>query len=128
MPDDLYSTVNPEAGYYTPLLRLRQLAQEIRAAIDRNDLEVICQAASLLPSALVRWNDLYPTLPVGAGDAAQIALDTLNLLNECETVLTQAMQRVREEMRYLNQGKKMLAHSRSRRAELGAGRTLDTNR
>jgi len=128
VPNATFSDSPLDENCFEPLLRLRQLAWEIRAAIARNDIEIVCQAAGLLPSALARWNALYPTLPVGAGAAAQIALDTRNLLNECEGALTQAMQKAQEAMRRRHRGKKLLAHTRSRRAAFVPGQTLDTSR
>ncbi|HLK61553.1 MAG TPA: hypothetical protein VKU00_33705 [Chthonomonadaceae bacterium] len=128
MPDDFSPHALCDESAFEPLLRLRQLAREIRAAITRNDLVIVSQAAGLLPSALARWNAVYPTLPVGAGDAAQIALETRNLLHECEVALTQAMLQVREEMRHRHKGKKLLISARSRYAPFSSGIRLDTRK
>jgi len=109
-----------------PLLRLRQLAREIDAALANNNMELVSRAASLLAPTLAHWKEKQPRLKVGAGEAAQIALDTQNLLDKCEATLQEAMQRIRERMRRLQQGKRAIAavtdrrshHLRSRRIDL----------
>ena len=136
MPSDgLYSWNNgegknkwdPREYDLHPLVRLRQLAEEIRGAAGRNDLEVVCQAANLLAPALEQCKDVRDRLTDSAGEAAQIAMQTQNILNDCESVLTIAMRGIAVEMRRIQQGKRVLKLAR-RRAAGASARSLDAKR
>ena len=105
--------LSPEA--LRALLRLNQLACEIRDAIARKDLAIVSQASSLLAPSLAHWHELSRDLDVTPGDAVQIALDTRRLLMECEGTLVKAMQDISLEMRRLQQGKRAIASLRARR-------------
>lgn len=111
-----------------PLRRLRQLASEIQAALERNDLGVVIMAADLLPCVLAEWQEAQAGLPLEAGEAAQVALETHRLLTRCEATLTEAMGQVSEELRRLQRGKRSLAILRERHAGAAKGRRIDTRR
>jgi len=120
---------NPARGKSTdnplcPLLRLRQISEELRGAAQRNDLEVVRAAAKLLRPTVDRCIDLRDRLSDGAGEAAQVALQIHTLLAECETILTQSMLGVAAEMKRIRQGKRTLASRRSRSTSAAPGRTL----
>lgn len=95
-----------------PLVRLRQLAEEIHSAARRNDLEVVCLAANLLAPTVERCKDIRDRLADSAGEAAQIAIQTQSLLADCETVLTQTLRAIAAEMRRIQQGKRALTMAR----------------
>jgi hypothetical protein len=107
---------------------MRQIATEIRAAMTRNDLQVVCQAAGLLAPTLERCREMRDLRTASAGEAAQIALQTQGLLKECETLLAQAMRQVAAEIGRLRKGKRAVALVRARFPTAPAGRTLDTSR
>jgi hypothetical protein len=100
-----------EASLY-PLLRLRQLAEEIRGAANRNDLAVVCQAANLLAPTLARCLEARDQRADSAGEAAQLALQTRSVLLDCETTLTQTLRGIAAEMRRLQQGKRAISLAR----------------
>lgn len=111
-----------------PLRRLRQLASEIQAALECNDLGVVIVAADLLPFVLADWQETQAGLSLEAGEAAQVALETHRLLTRCEAILTEAMRQVAEELRRLQRGKRSLAILRERHAGAAKGRRIDTRR
>jgi hypothetical protein len=110
-----------------PLLRLRQLAREIDAALANNDMEIVSRAAALLAPTLAHWKEVQPHLTVGAGEAVQIALETRNLLDKCEAALAQAMLRIRAEMRRLQRGRRAIKAMRARQQHR-LGRRVDLRR
>ena len=97
-----------------PLLRLRQIVEELRAAAERNDLEVICAAANLLGPTVERCNELRDSDEIGAGEAAELALQIRHLLADCEAVLTASMRSVSVEIKRIRQGKRAIMAARSR--------------
>jgi hypothetical protein len=97
-----------------PLLRLRQIAEELRAAATRNDLEVVCAAAKLLEPTVARCIQARDSEGVGAGDAAELALQIRQVLSDCEQILTQSMRGVSSEMKRIRQGKRAIKIARSR--------------
>ncbi len=90
------------------LNRLRQLSAEIEQGLLRDDLEIVCQAAALLGPTLTQWNDAHETLEVGAGDAAQLALETRQTLTRCEVSILKTMGRMSGELRGLRQGRQRM--------------------
>jgi len=89
-----------------PLLRLQRLAQEIRAGLSRGDMEIVGQASLLLAPALAEWNERSAEMEIAPSEAVQIALDTQNLLNECEQTLLNAMNQISEELRRLKRAQR----------------------
>lgn len=96
-----------------PLQRLRALAQDLEAGIARGDLALVTQAAGLLGPTVAECQRVCETFPVTAGEAAELALETRAMLNRCETSLMQGMGKVAEEMRRLQQGKRVFATVRT---------------
>jgi len=110
--EDRYAAIlDPEA--LRPLLRLHQIAMDIRNAITREDYDVMRKAARLLPSALANWEEVYNALPISPGESVQIAIDTQRILSDCEVLLTKAMGRVAREMRRLRGGQRTVAYVNS---------------
>ncbi len=105
MPENLLSEWenNPDLR---PLLRLQRLAQEIRAGLSRGDMEIVGQASLLLAPALAEWNERSAEMEIAPSEAVQIALDTQNLLNECEQTLLNAMNQISEELRRLKRAQR----------------------
>ena len=91
-----------------PLVRLRQVAHDIQRAIAEDDLELAALAAELLPAVTEWWQQSHATLPVSAGDAADLALETRRLLSDCQTQMELAMKRTARELRHLKKSKAML--------------------
>jgi hypothetical protein len=96
-----------------PLQRLHQLAREIRNALAQDNLEIVGQAAELLAPTLALWQEIQAEMPINAGEAAQLALDTRAILTECEESLLRAMGNIQAEMRRLRQGKRTLTSTQS---------------
>jgi hypothetical protein len=118
--------VPEETPALRPLQRLRQLAKELQAALADDDMELMVQATNLLAPTLADCQ----TVAVGflsASEAAEIALETRSLLNECETTLIQAMAQIHAELSRLQKGKRAVVTMRSHKTT-GSGRTLDTSR
>ncbi|HZO91645.1 MAG TPA: hypothetical protein VFB38_25205 [Chthonomonadaceae bacterium] len=116
-----------DAEALRPLRRLRQLAAEIQAALEHGDLEIVCQAAALLAPTLARCQQTQARLNLGAGEAAELALQTRAALDACEATLRQALRDVAAEMRRLRQGRRTIALVRARRPA-ATGYRLDTQR
>ncbi|MBC7528252.1 MAG: hypothetical protein H7308_11955 [Chthonomonadaceae bacterium] len=91
-----------------PLVRLRQIAQDIQYAIAEDDMELASLAAELLPAVTEWWSQSLSTLPVGAGDAADLALETRRILGDCELKMEVAMKRTAQELRHLKRSRAML--------------------
>jgi hypothetical protein len=98
----------------SPLVRLRQIAEELRAAARRNDLEVVRAAANLLLPTVEQCKLVTDRTSAAAGDTARIVLQIQDLLDESETILEAAMRGVGIEMKRIRQGKRSLAMVRSR--------------
>jgi hypothetical protein len=113
------SSVSQRKESLEPLLRLRQIVEELRAAAKRNDLEVVRAAAKLLAPTVEQCKQLRDADYVGAGEAAELALNIRHLLSECEQILTESMRGVSCEMRRIRQGKRAIAMARGRRVALG---------
>ena len=96
-----------------PLLRLRQIVEELRTAAARNDLEVVCAAAKLLGPTVERCNQARDSDGVGAGEAAELAITIRRLLLDCEQILTASMRGVSTEMKRIRQGKKAIRMARA---------------
>jgi hypothetical protein len=111
-----------------PLIRLRQLACEINFALEANDMSIVCRASSLLAPTLAQWKVSSEALDVRPGEAAQIALDTYNLLRRCEGSLQSAMSRISREMGKITRGKRNIAAFRARTSIRSTGRRIDTSR
>ncbi len=92
------------------LVRLAQIAEELRRAADRNDIEVVMAAAALLGPTMDRCSHLYGV----NAEAAAMAAEIQALLHDCEKILTVSMQDVGSEMKRLGNGKRALALARSR--------------
>jgi hypothetical protein len=99
----------------TPLMRLLQIAEELRAAAQRNDLEVVRAAARLLYPTMEQCKLARAGMSTGAGDTAQAALHIQLVLDECETILTTTMRGVANDMKRIRQGKRSLAIAHSHR-------------
>ena len=117
LTDTPESSVQPSAELLTnkgegfsALVRLAQIAEELRRAADRNDLEVVIAAAALLGPTMDQCSHLRGV----NAKAAAIAAEIQALLHDCETILTASMQDVGSEMRRLGNGKRALALARSR--------------
>ncbi len=91
-----------------PLIRLRQIAQDIQQALAENDLEVASLASELLPAVTEWWQASLATLPVSPGDAADLALETRRLLFECEAQMEGMMKKTASELRHLKQSQALL--------------------
>ena len=85
-----------------------QLSSEIEQGLQRDDLEVVCQAASLLGPTLTQWNAAHESMEVSAGEAAQLALETRQTLTRCEANILKTMGRMSGELRGLRQGRQRL--------------------
>ena len=95
------------------LNRLRQLSTEIEQGLQRDDLDIVCQAASLLGPTLTQWNAAHEAMEISAGEAAQLALETRQTLTRCETSILKTMGRMSGELRGLRQGRQRLASHRT---------------
>jgi hypothetical protein len=126
LPDSLDRMDSETRSALRPLIRLRQLACEIHFALEANDMAIVCRASSLLAPTLVQWKESCEALDVRPGEAAQIALDTYNLLRRCEDSLQSAMGRISSEMGRLTRGKRNLAAARARAMMRSTGRRIDT--
>ena len=82
-------------------------------------MELVCQAASLLGPTLTQWNTIHDTLPVSAGEAAQLAIETRQTLTRCETDLLLTMARMSEELKRMRQGRQQIQALRQRSASQG---------
>jgi hypothetical protein len=102
------------------------LAKELQAALADEDIELMTQAANLLAPTLADCKAAATSSSLRAGEAAAIALETRHILNECETVLGQAMAQIHFELRRLKRGKR--AASLQAYGVVEAGGTLDTSR
>ena len=105
------------------LNRLRQLSIEIEQGLQRDDLELVCQAAGLLGPTLTQWNNAHETLDISAGEAAQLALETRQTLTRCEASILKTMGRMSGELKSLRQGRQHL--QTKRRPRYSASRRLD---
>ena len=95
-------------GPLRALDRLRQLSAEIEQGLQRDDLDVVCRAASLLGPTLTQWNAAHEIMDVSAGEAAQLALETRQTLTRCEASILKTMGRMSGELRGLRQGRQRL--------------------
>ena len=109
-----------------PILRLRQIAEELRAAAKRNDLEVVSAAASLLEPTLARCGGLAASDPRTAGAAAEIALQIRTVLTECQAILTSSAHAVSEDMKRIRHGKRTIAGVRRPLTGVLSARKLDS--
>ncbi len=97
-----------------PLVRLRQLALEIQAALARDNLEIVYQATALLAPTLAQWKAASARDQLDAAQVAQMIQETRALLDACEVRLTQKMGRVGQKLRRLHQGRRAIALVRKR--------------
>ena len=102
------------------LTRLAQIAEELRRAAERNDLEVVMDAAALLGPTLTRCEHLYGVNAEAAGIASEIQ----SVLLECEIVLTASMKDVGSDMKRLRNGKRALAMARTQCRHQAPARNL----
>jgi hypothetical protein len=119
--------LSDELDTLRPLRRLRQLARDLRSGIERDDMALVAQAAGLLAPTISECQIACTSLSLSAGDAAEMAMETHQMLNECETRLMQAMAQVAAEIRRLQQGRKTVAVVQPRSPD-ASGLTLDTLR
>lgn len=114
------------------LVRLLQIAAELRGAARRSDLEVVMAAAALLGPTVtqcrqakaVASNDASPRQAESAARIRKTALQIHEVLAECEAILTAAQQGVAAEMKRIQQGKRALVLTRGRGQGRAAGRVL----
>ena len=90
------------------LYRLRQLSTEIERGLERDDLEVACQAAALLGPTLQQWNAAHETMEVSPGEAAQLALETRQTLTRCEASILKIMGGMSSRLQRLRQGRRRM--------------------
>lgn len=108
----------------TPALsRMRQLAGELRNALDRRDLDLMTQAARLLEATQAHC---HPDEAVSA-DGPRLIGETRTLLDECEALLTAEMGVVSAEISRLKQGRRALAVVRAHPRK-ASGNRLDARR
>ena len=101
-----------------PLQRLHQIVEELRAAAERNDLEVVCAAGKLLGPTVEQCTQMRDSDQVGAGEAAELALNIRRQLSVCEKILTDAMRGVSSEMKRIRNGKRAITLARGSSAPI----------
>lgn len=89
-----------------PLLRLRQLAEEITSALEREDFDIVGRAADLLPPAMADCKRIDPAFAQSHAEIARFAQETQEKLSSCEKALQEAMEGVATEMRRLRLAQK----------------------
>ncbi len=99
-----------------PLVRLRQIVEELRAAANRNDLVVVQAAAALLGPTAARCLEARHAHPESAREAAEIAKQIEAALLECETILTATRLSVTTQMKRVQNGKRAVAQARDSRS------------
>jgi hypothetical protein len=116
-----------EADTLRPLARLRQLTQEIQAALASENMALVHQAAALLAPALAQLQEAQDQCPLNA-EERQIARETGALLEACEAHLSLSLRRVASEMRRLHNGRRAISLVRMQKAKPTTGRHLDMQR
>ena len=119
--------MSEESDTLRPLRWLRQLSHDLRSGIERDDMALVAQAASLLAPAVAECQTACTASSLSAGEAAEMAMETHRTLNECEAQLMRAMSQVAAEIRRLQQGRKTVAVVQPRSPD-ASGLTLDTSR
>jgi len=110
-----------------PLLRLRQLAEEIASALERNDLDIVERATALLPSAMEQCGQMEPSFIQRHEEVRLFVYETHHMLTQCDETLQSAMISVATELRRLR-----LAHKNrewvQQQEYAVVGKRLDTSR
>ncbi len=95
--------------------RMRQLASEIRYALDRNDLNLARHASGLLTPTLAQWQAEHSPLVAAPTEIVELARQAQLLLDECSEDLAKRMTRVAMELQRLRKSQKAIAGFRRRR-------------
>jgi hypothetical protein len=116
-PAEAAGTVPPKGMFGdmpAPLLRLKQIAEELRAAALKNDLEVVCAAARMLGPTMRQCTEWREANPAVGHPAVTTARQIGELLDECEGILIRARRSVADEMKRIRTGRRALAMARAR--------------
>jgi hypothetical protein len=110
-----------------PLVRLRQIACELRRAAEIRDLEVVRAAARLLAPTVAQCTAARDCEQGAPHESVEMALEIRGLLAECEAILVGSLRSVAGEMKRLRNGGRALRLARSQvRVRLhGGGARID---
>ncbi len=110
-----------------PLLRLRQLATEIAAASERNDLNIVERATALLPDAVEQCRGIDPDLARQNVEVMRFISETHKMLSDCDATLQNTKADIATELRRVRMTQKNREWVQQNQRAV-VGRRLDTSK
>ncbi len=110
-----------------PLIRLKQIALDIRRALDLQDWELVAHASTLLPSALDDCSVIPSEAFQNNARLAEMAREAFTLLNTCDTEMEERMEHITHDLRRLRMGQRRSQWVKAP-GVVSEGRRLDTTR